>query len=67
MPVKLSITKTSTPTIGKVYLGSLPIGKIYLGDKLIFNGEQWLYCLVTSELLYLETSDGFKLRPYMEE
>jgi hypothetical protein len=40
MAVKIIVTNSSQPTIGKVYLGSLPIAVAYLGRNLIFNGEQ---------------------------
>lgn len=67
MAIKLAVSPSSQPTIGKAYLGTLPIALAYLGNKLIFNGEQWLYCLVSSDSLYLQTSDGFKLRPIIME
>lgn len=62
----LILSSNQNTAIGKAYLGTLPIAMAYLGNKLIFNGEQWLYCLVSSDSLYLETKDGFKLRPIME-
>lgn len=66
MAVKIIITTSSQPTIGKAYLGSLPIAMAYLGNKLIFNGEQWLNCLITKDDIYLLSKDGFKLQPKME-
>ena len=57
-------------TVGSIFLGDgangIPIKLAYLGNTLIFNGQRWLWCLVSSEGLYLETSDGYKLRPKME-
>jgi hypothetical protein len=40
MAVKIIVSNSSQPTIGKVYLGSLPIAMAYLGNQLVFNGEQ---------------------------
>ena len=36
----LIIQSSQQSVIGRVYLGSLPIAAAYLGNKLIFNGEQ---------------------------
>jgi hypothetical protein len=47
-------------------LGNLPIAAVYFGDKLIFNGEQWINCLISSDRFYLLSKDGFKLQPKME-
>lgn len=66
MAVKLIITNSSQPTIGKAYLGSLPIAMAYLGNKLVFNGEQWLNCLVSLDNIYLLSKDNFKIQPRME-
>ena len=59
----LIIQSSQQSVIGRVYLGSLPIAAAYLGNKLIFNGEQWVDCLLSIDSFYLETSDGFKLKP----
>lgn len=66
MAVKIIITTSSQPTIGKAYLGSLPIAMAYLGNKLVFNGEQWLNCLVSLDSIYLLSKDNFKIQPRME-
>ena len=66
MAVKLAISPSSQLTIGKVYLGILPIASAYLGNKLVFNGEQWLNCLVSLDSIYLLSKDNFKLQPKME-
>ena len=66
MAVKLIVTNSSQPTIGKAYFGSLPIAMAYLGNKLVFNGEQWLNCIVSLDGLYLQTKDGYKIQPKME-
>lgn len=66
MAIKLAVSSSSQPTIGKAYLGTLPIALAYLGNKLIFNGEQWLYCLISSDRYYLVSKDNFKLQPKME-
>lgn len=66
MAIKLAISSSSQTTIGKAYIGSLPIAMAYLGNKLIFNGEQWLNCLITKDDIYLLSKDGFKLQPKME-
>lgn len=66
----MMITQTKGTPIGSIFLGDgangIPIKAAYLGDILVFNGQRWLWCLVSSEGLYLETSDGYKLRPRME-
>jgi hypothetical protein len=36
----LILSSNQNTTIGKAYLGTLPIAMAYLGNKLIFNGEQ---------------------------
>lgn len=66
MAVRITISSSSQPTIGKAYLGSLPIAMAYLGNKLVFNGEQWLNCLVSLDNIYLLSKDNFKLQPRME-
>ena len=66
MAVKIIVSNSSQPTIGKVFLGNLPIAMAYLGNKLIFNGEQWLNCIVSLDSLYLQTKDGYKIQPKME-
>lgn len=66
MSVKLAISPNAQLTIGKVYLGILPIASVYLGNKLVFNGEQWLNCLVSLDSIYLLSKDSFKLQPKME-
>jgi hypothetical protein len=38
----------------------------YLGDILVFSGQRWLWCLVSAEGLYLQTADGYKIRPKVE-
>lgn len=67
MAVIVVSSNNQQPTIGRAYLGSHPIGLVYLGNKLIFNGEQWIDCLISIDSFYLETSDGFKLRPIIME
>ena len=62
----LIIQSSQQSVIGRVYLGSLPITAAYLGNKLIFNGEQWLNCLVSLDSIYLLSKDSFKLQPKME-
>lgn len=52
--------------IGKIFLGSVPIAIAYLGNQLVFNGEQWLNCLISNDYVYLLSKDGFKLQPRME-
>ena len=66
MAIKLAVSSSSQPTIGKAYLGTLPIALAFLGNKLIFNGEQWLNCLVSLDSIYLLSKDNFKLQPKME-
>ena len=66
MAVKIIVSNSSQPTIGKVYLGSLPIAMAYLGNKIVFNGEQWLNCLVSLDNIYLLSKDSFKIQPRME-
>lgn len=64
------ITQNKGNTIGSIFLGDgakgISIKLAYLGNTLIFNGQRWLWCLVSSDELYLETSDGYKLQPKME-
>lgn len=62
----LILQSSQQSTIGKVFLGSLPIAMAYLGNQLVFNGEQWLNCLITKDDVYLLSKDGFKLQPKME-
>ena len=66
----LMIVKDNRESIGSIFLGDgakgIPIKMAYLGDILVYNGQRWLWCLVSSEGLYLETSDGYKIRPKME-
>lgn len=66
MAVKIILTSSSQPTVGKVYLGALPIAMAYLGNKLVFNGEQWLNCLISLDNCYLLSKDNFKIQPKME-
>ena len=63
MAIVISSKQTA---IGKIFLGDLPIAAAYFGDKLIFNGEQWINCLISSDRFYLLSKDGFKLQPKME-
>lgn len=53
-------------SIAQVYLGNIKIGKIYIGNTLVFDGMQWTWCLTSLDGLFLQSSDGFKLRPKME-
>lgn len=66
----LMIVQNQGKSVGQIFLGDgangIPIKLAYLGNILVFNGQRWLYCLVSSDDLYLESSDGFKLRPRME-
>ena len=62
----LILQSSQQSTIGRVYLGSLPIAMAYLGNKLVFNGEQWLNCLVSLDSIYLLSKDNFKIQPKME-
>lgn len=62
----LSIASSNQNTIGQIFLGTKPISLAYLGNKLIFNGEQWLNCLISLDNFYLLSSDGYKLQPKME-
>ena len=66
----LMIVQNTGNTVGSIFLGDgangIPIKMAYLGDILVFNGQRWLWCLVSSDGLYLESSDGYKLRPKME-
>lgn len=66
MAIKLTISPSSRTTIGKVFLGTLPIASAYLGRQLVFNGEQWLNCLISLDNFYLLSKDNFKLQPKME-
>lgn len=66
MAVKIIVSSSSQPTIGKAFLGNLPIAMAFLGNKLIFNGEQWLNCLISFDNIYLLSKDNFKLQPKME-
>lgn len=66
MAVRVILTSSSQPTVGKVYLGTLPIAMAYLGNKLVFNGEQWLNCLISLDNVYLLSKDNFKIQPKME-
>lgn len=59
--------KIGSSSISQIYLGNIPISKIYLGNKLIFDGQQWIFCLVSLDELFLESLDGYKLQPKMEE
>lgn len=60
------IISSKQTAIGKIFFGDLPIAAAYFGDKLIFNGEQWLNCLISSDSFYLLSKDSFKLQPKME-
>lgn len=62
----LIIQSSQQTAVGKAYLGNLPIAAVYFGDKLIFNGEQWINCLISSDRFYLLSKDSFKLQPKME-
>ena len=66
----IMMVQTNGNPVGSIFLGDgangIPIRMAYLGDILVFNGQRWLWCLVSSDELYLESSDGFKLRPKME-
>lgn len=66
----LMIVQNKGNTVGQIFLGDgangIPIKMAYLGDILVFNGQRWLWCLVSSDGLFLESSDGYKLRPKME-
>ncbi len=66
MAVKIIVSNSSQPTIGKVFLGNLPVAMAYLGNKLIFNGEQWLNCLISLDSYHLLSKDNFKLQPKLE-
>lgn len=66
MAVKIAISSSTQPLIGKAFLGNLPIAMAFLGNKLIFNGEQWLDCLISLDGYYLLSKDDFKLQPKME-
>lgn len=69
MAAIIAVQSNSKP-VGQIFLGNgstgTPIKLAYLGNTLVFNGQRWLWCLVSSDGLYLETSDGYKLRPKME-
>jgi hypothetical protein len=69
MAAIIAVQSNSRP-VGQIFLGNgstgIPIKLAYLGNTLVFNGQRWLWCLVSSDGLYLETSDGYKLRPKME-
>lgn len=69
MAAIIAIQSNNKP-VGQIFLGNgaagIPIKLAYLGNTLVFNGQRWLWCLVSSDGLYLESSDGFKLRPKME-
>ena len=64
------ITQNKRNTIGSIFLGDgakgIPIKLAYLGNKLIFNGEQWLNCLISLDNVYLLSKDNFKIQPKME-
>ena len=66
----LMIVQNKGNTVGQIFLGDgangIPIKMAYLGNILVFNGQRWLWCLVSSDGLFLESSDGYKLRPKME-
>lgn len=66
----IMITKTIGNPVGQIFLGDgasgIPVKLAYLGKTLIFNGQRWLWCLVSEDGLYLQSSDGYKLRPKME-
>lgn len=66
----LILVKNEKKSIGSIFLGDgangIPIKSAYLGNILVFNGEKWLWCLMSSDELYLESSDGYKLKPKLE-
>ena len=59
----ISIGKTP---LAQVFIGQKTVSKIYLGNKLIFDGEQWKFALFTLDSHYLRSSDGFILIPHQE-
>ena len=64
-------TRLDSLLLDKWYLGNIKIAKAYLGNKLVFDGEQWIWCLATYDpkentWLWLETKDGEKLQPKLE-
>lgn len=63
----LMIVQTNRNPIGSIFLGDgangIPIRMAYLGNILVFDGQRWLGCLISSDGFYLESSDGYKLRP----
>lgn len=66
MPIRLG-----SLLLDKIYLGDIKIAKAYLGNKLVFDGEQWIWCLAAYDSekevwLWLETEDGEKLQPKLE-
>lgn len=66
MPIRLG-----SLLLDKIYLGDIKIAKAYLGNKLVFDGEQWIWCLAaydskTETWLWLEDKDGEKLQPKLE-
>jgi hypothetical protein len=66
----MMVIQNNSNTFGSIVLGDgakgISIQSAYLGNILVFNGQRWLWCLVDSAGLYLQSSDGYKLRPKME-
>ena len=60
-------TRLGPFSIDQIYLGNIKISKAYLGQHLVFDGNQWTWCLLTSDNCWLQTSDGLKIRPKLEE
>ena len=63
--------KLNSLLLDKIYLGDVKIAKAYLGNKLVFDGEQWIWCLATYDpkqdtWLWLEAKEGEKLQPKLE-
>ena len=63
MPIQLG----DSLSIGRVQLGEISIGSIYLGDKLVFSGQNWPWCLADNLGALLETSDGYKIQIKFKE
>ena len=64
-------TRLGSLSIETIYLGDIKIGKAYLNGQVVFDGEQWVWCLAgwDSELQdwsWLETKDDYKLQPKLE-
>lgn len=59
-------TRLGSILVDKMFLGDIKISKGYLNGQLIFDGEQWIWCLMDSEGNWLETKNGDKLQPKLE-